>query len=36
VLDANTYRTDLELRLISLSLKDRLIDLAWRRHFGDF
>jgi hypothetical protein len=28
VLDADTYRTDLELRLISLSLKDRLIDLT--------
>jgi hypothetical protein len=28
VLDADTYRADLELRLISLSLKDRLIDLT--------
>jgi hypothetical protein len=28
VLDADTYRTDLELRLISLSLKVRLIDLT--------
>jgi hypothetical protein len=28
VLDADTYRTDLELRLISRSLKGRLIDLT--------
>jgi hypothetical protein len=28
VLDADTDRTDLELRLISLSLNDRLIDLT--------
>ena len=28
MLDADTHRTDLELRLISLSLKGRLIDLT--------
>jgi hypothetical protein len=36
VLDADTYRTDLELRLISLALKGRSIDLSLASRFSDF